>query len=218
MRSHSRAEPAFEAPPPLASPGDRRLSVRAVAQWTACCSSSRLPAAAAFELGEFALGCANASIWLTGSNRAVCASSVGDEVAAAFDLGLGQLVPAERTLRGELHAAFCQLSDQREPSMFEASLPAGQMAGELLTRGVLLPLLDAAGELTRAMAILTWKQVLGDIANTGLRGEVSGAIAAGRAARRSPTDFQGIFGLPATGHQPGWTAARSRPPVRTVER
>lgn len=190
MRPYALTEPTFEPPPWLSWPFERRLSCRAVAIWEACCRNGRLPAAAEFEHGELAGFCAESSVGIVAAADGTAVARVGTAVAATFGLACGMLVTTEPRLGARLGRAFAELRHATRPVSFETSFIAGPVdSGErtlLLTRGVLLPLLDAAGELTQALAILTWKEALSDAASERLRREIDGAHPAGGAEDRAP--------------------------------
>lgn len=183
MPPHAAAELTFELPPKLSWPVERRLSGHAVTAWRAACRNGELPPAATFERGELALACADSSVSLIASANGVRVMHVGTSVATAFGLACGRLTTAEPPLGATLDRAFAEIREGCTPVSFEARLRGGDGASVLLTRGVLLPLLDANGALTQALAIITWKEALGATARDRLQDEIGGAIAAGRAGR-----------------------------------
>ena len=186
MRLRAIPEPTFEPPPRLSWPVERRLSARAVAVWQAACRDGRPPTAATFARSELALFCAESSVGLDADADAVNIATIGATVAAAFGLVPGKLTASQSPFAAGLCQAFGELREVGAPVSFEASLAGREGGVVLLTRGVLLPLLDEQRGQTQALAIMTWKQTLGDAARDGLRGEIDEAIATARAGCRSP--------------------------------
>lgn len=190
MRRHAISEPAseltFEPPPRLPWPAERRLSERAVALWETACEYGRPPAAAGFSLCELAISCGASSIGIVAAADEVTVSSVGEAVAAVFGLVPGKLGGTAIALAAQLGWSFAELRRSGAPVSFEAGLTGSRNGSSLLTRGVLMPLLDDDGLLTQATAIVTWKELLDTAASNQLNGELSGAMAAGRAVQSRP--------------------------------
>ncbi len=182
MRPHATAELTFEPPPQLSWRPERRLAGRALALWKAASRDGELPAAAEFERGELMCSCADRSTALQAAGGGANVSRVGATIAETFELACGPLADSATPLGRRLRRAFAKLIEVSAPISFEASFVAGRSGGILLTRGVLLPLLDNAGLPTRAVAVMTWKETLSAAASFRLHDELDGSLATGRSA------------------------------------
>ena len=221
MRRHATSELTFEPPPLLPWPAERRLSERAVAVWEAACKDGRAPAAADFTGCELAVFCADNSVGIVATDEGPRVSSVGAAVAAVFDLVSGNLAGTAAPLAAQLGRSFVELRCSRAPVSFAADLSGCQSGASLLTRGVLLPLLDDGGLLSQALAIVTWKEILDSAASNLLNSEVGGAIAVGRATRQlpgweSPSTLYAAFEAEPDAGQDRAAASRPIRPQRSI--
>ena len=149
----SGCEPLFEPPPRLAQRVEQRLTVRAVAGFSA--------GLAGHEYRDNSV-----TMRLSGGHTGIVA--VGTAVARSFGLQAGPC-PADAqpdSLVACLRDACDVLRAKPGVVPFEAALRTAA-ADHILLRGVLLPQLDDTAE-----AVLSWKQVLDDDATARLRAEL----------------------------------------------
>ena len=177
-------ELAFEPPPRFGGCGERRASARAEMIWAELQrdeATSLLCGDAGGQSSLDALGAYRVVLDLN-DDGAMTVVEVGDDVAAAFVLGLGSL--------GDEHAGdgpdglatrlsqVCAGMRTRVAAMsFEGVIAGAGGDRALLTRAVVLPRTDRAGGLVGALAILSWMEILSVVASDALRRELNLSVA-----------------------------------------
>lgn len=193
------SEPAFEPPPRVGRSVERRLAGRAAALWHECRGQAAMPgeidyhaATCPMPLDDFTAN----SIMLGMRGENVTVDAVSREIAAAFGLECGRLARGrDSELAGRLTAAVDSLFARPTAIPFEGSLvAAGDDAATLLTRGVVLPLADAAGRVTAAHVVVTWKETLSPHASDRLRREIGLALGQSLHSGRN----RDVFATPGT--------------------
>jgi hypothetical protein len=164
----------FDRPPrPLAA--ERRLALRALAQWR-------------LGNGGPVTGHEAHALLVADPAGAPRLLSVGSALAQAFQLAPGQVLRRGPGLADELLSACEIICLHPEPVPFEAIVAAPAL-GDVLVRGVALPLAVAADPVAQVQIIANWRQLLSRSAATRLRRELGAALQQARGGAPSGDPF-----------------------------
>jgi hypothetical protein len=154
--------------PPRAPAAERRLAMRVLAEWQA-------------GNGGPVTGHDDNALLVADPAGAPVLQQVGAALAKAFGLHPGQRLVRAPGMAAELLAACEILCLHPVPLPFEAIVPA-PLHGDVLLRGVALPIAMGDEPFGQVQIICNWRQLLSRSATARLRRELGAALRQGRAS------------------------------------